>query len=1142
MNILKHLYRNSLFWLCLFLGTIALDARGAELIPNKQGLIEEGQRQFQTLLKQNEQNRVDGCTEDNVYVFSFLSNDDWSTYIKTNQQAPEFAYSYITELNNRLKQFNENPALSDYGIYVCLVSELEVRVAFDYSAFQVTAIPDIIDKYREFGDVTKDATAGQSADNIEALEAEYDALIAKIYKGVDVDLQADQNYSSYKSRTNRTLLTNTAVKVIVSDPVFGDRIEHQRRIYGGTTKGYFSDHIEDILAYEKRLHPQRGSIVFRNRVLSFLEYAEGQMDDPTKKRVTTWDDQHTILGNAVIGGQNNVDYTNAEMSQPQTYLFDYTGVYGTKAQAANDQINQLLSGTKSKTNTKVRVFVTDEQVAQSRIDAIKDLDLTDSYFDNSLVLWIHIQDNGDVQSTIRLSDDLDAELQNAISNNRFDEWVEFGLNHSGSSIGKEILDFLITAVYKTSNFLVETIRLAEIPEKYYRADSTAIYDPFLKNVMSFVNPTLLLSDVIMQPLFDAYPNLSSQGTASDVQFALFCGLWNGVIDELVGTFELISMVGYWVDDGNEKKQEVEALIKLFEEGKVIDSIKDGLVKSHTGPPCKVAHTIGKDIIAVVTLVIPYTKASALSKVRKVVNVLDALNPITHVFNAAGFVMKKAAGKVVDIVIPGLNGLNDIKIAFVEDDWLIAIEDELYGGAIPFVGAVDDIPYENLAVQVVDNSGQKKIIPSAIAMFHVNPTSKRLGRMADAATSLVDDLKNLFSLEELFESATKADIVAGKVSRLADADQLMLNGAVFSRINDLPDALKKEFFVDLAQSGMKDEAAFIGNNIAQFTEEMIDAWEVLQTISSQVGVVWKRDFPTLNKLEADLAVNSNLADYLKNNFNKFDTWNNITSEFSYLRNSVEYIEALFEFRKPFLGDLIASPHWMRRHVLFGDIEIHVYKNGQPHKKYFFPATKFLDTTPGSGGLVDKLAEIRNFLNDPSGLYTMKPAAGSKMTGVKGLKGFHAQYTGCTNCANPLDGTLNAANGQPITKGTVLGVLSDGAEIFEINYPSVKAPTADGWNYIKTSGGASPQQVIEDILNDSNKWGWQQKTNSSISTFYPQNISLAQYEEIIAAAIKDINLSSGTSAIVPVAYKGKNLDVKVMYGSTGFHSAYITGVNP
>lgn len=818
-------YRLHLMWLWLFL-IIGVQSRAGDYFPNDRVLITEGQRQFRALIEQNEKNRRDGCTENNVYVFSFLSTDDWSTYIKTYTGAPEFAAPYIVELNDRLKQFNENPALGDYGMYVCIVSELEVRVAFDYTSFNVTALPDIIDAYKRYDKGIPNAGGTFSAANFEQLRVEYQNLIQKIYKGVDDNLgSGNTNYQAYKNKNNRALFTNTAVKIIIPDKDNNDHVEKQRRLYGGTVKGYFKTHLSDILDYEQIMYKDRGQIPFRNRVLSFLEYAEGQMDDPANKQIVSYSDGNANLASAVQGNSNNVVYDNTDINNQQLYLFDYTGVFGTKSQAAQDTINQLLSGQRMANNSKCRVFITDDDVNQTWIDAINNLDLTDSYFDNTLVLWIHVNPDGSTTSTIRLSDDLNAKIKDALTYGRFDQLVQIGLNTSsgsgGPNIGKEVLNFLIEVVYVSSSFLVDVLDALTIPEKIYMVNH-ADYDPLFKKVFSFVMPVMLVSDFVMQPLFDAYPSLDALGVQlSDVQFALVCGLWNGLVDELKGTFELVSMVGYWVDE--EKKAEVEGMINVFREGKIIESIKKGLVEAHTGHPCKIAHTIGKDIVAVVFLVVPYTKGAALSKVRKVVNVLDALNPITHVFDAAGFVMKKAGGKVIDILIPELNGLNDIKIAFVEEDWLIAIEDELYDGLPSNIVAKENLPYDKTAVEVI-NGNSKEIQAAALALLTLNNGKKVIGRASDVASSTITSLKNLFNLEDLFESALHADVVAAKIALLDNATDLLVNSNLQNEIALLSKKAKYNFFEDLARAGNTKDNSWIGYDLANLNTGKFSLWK------------------------------------------------------------------------------------------------------------------------------------------------------------------------------------------------------------------------------------------------------------------------------------------------------------------------------
>lgn len=325
-----------------------------------------------------------------------------------------------------------------------------------------------------------------------------------------------------------------------------------------------------------------------------------------------------------------------------------------------------------------------------------------------------------------------------------------------------------------------------------------------------------------------------------------------------------------------------------------------------------------------------------------------------------------------------------------------------------------------------------------------------------------------------------------------------------------------------------------------------AWQEMQDMPSSIDIIWKNDPIVLGKLADDLSFNNQIGTWLKGNPDKFDTWKGISSNSSTSRHISSVIEALYDFRKPYIGDLIQQSHFAYRHIMHGDLVIQVNKNGQLFKKYFFPASKFLDSSPGSGGLVDKLVEIRTYLSDPTGNYSMRGGAtgARRMPGVERMVGFHGKYKNCSNCGFPYDGTLTTSDLKVINLDSHVGAGNiDGIGTVDIvNNPSVKSLSLDGWNYLKTSGSLSPAEVVNNIKNDPARWGYQRKTNNNSTTLYPQNLSESDYEEIIASAMARYPVGSIGNVDVTFKYGSSELTVTVNNQTNGFHSAYITDIQP
>ncbi len=810
-----------------------------DIFQNQEELIKEGQKQFLELLKFNAENERRGCPEDNIYVFSLVNSDDWSKYVKVpNTPAEEYLGETKDKLNNRLKAFNTNPEFSDFGMYLCLVTELSAKVAYNFPAASLASIKAMYERNEK---EVPGFSSAESAANIEKLEEQWDNIIKQVFDGTEQQLLGDPNFASFQPKPNRMYVTQTLVKAQIQDPEQEIR-EVKKVINSARIRGYFKQHWDEIYKYEKRMLKTRSGEHYKleNRVLSAIEYVEGGMDSNPAPSMNFKLEEQTKIKNAANQATNNT-YTSTDLANQNLFLFDFTGIYGTNSQVAVDAINTVLSGQLAKSSTKLKVFITDPAVSQTTIDMIKNINILDPAYENSLILWLNIDNDAVIETSIRVSPDLQNEINAHLDWERFNQLLQDGSYVDMALFtAKQILDIKIKVIYGISEFVRTVLQAGIIPPKYYDMTDMNQYNPILKDIMTYVNPAMAFSAVVMQPLLDEfggmYPVLLG-ANITDIQFALFCGFWNGILLELDGIFEVISMVGYFVDE--RKKAEVDQVIDVFQKTDFLDLVEkmlNGAITAHTGHPTFVAHQIGKDIIMILTIAIPVSKVGTvgkLAKVTKVINAVDKLNPLTHVFDAAGFILKKGTGKVVKIMKGGINGT---KLAELTKGRLRVFQQHLYTGAQNLIQLTEPISVP----QVVLDAGNGILEAASIVLVKADGPggpSYYFRKLADDASlaAIKNFIKGNFDFAKLFKNAEEAELIAGKIASLPSASKLydVTNfPGLKAAIDALPDDLKRTFFKDLADigesAGNSAGSIWLGKHLDDFASKptFVQAWELL----------------------------------------------------------------------------------------------------------------------------------------------------------------------------------------------------------------------------------------------------------------------------------------------------------------------------
>lgn len=357
-----------------------------------------------------------------------------------------------------------------------------------------------------------------------------------------------------------------------------------------------------------------------------------------------------------------------------------------------DKLESLMSG-KSKNwitgqahQIKGHILLTAEAEQTNRV-VYKD---NSFYVDNikeeikpdEIVFWLEYSKEGKIK------------VKQIISGSSFDENISVALKSWESSldwkqktlfekliaIGYQSVDGYFTAYYDMFDMLSTGISKVKIKPSVY--DCTASdYNKIYAEVFSYFNFTSLLQDVIIDKVKESYPEFNDilgnpDVKLSQIQFALFCGVYNGLIDVIKSVPDLAKLL---ISPLSSKgRDEVSKFIQQLSEKEIFDEdevtlacescgvgisfpkiwyfIKEGFVaKLDSSTPCSTAEFVGSIAGPIVVMCLGDEVAGAgiISRVAsttiKIFQYCDKIaDPFRYVGMSFKFV-KKASGKVFLII-------------------------------------------------------------------------------------------------------------------------------------------------------------------------------------------------------------------------------------------------------------------------------------------------------------------------------------------------------------------------------------------------------------------------------------------------------------------------------------------------------------
>ncbi len=671
-------YLNIGFWWVvlssMFLPLNALEARSIE------EMIQEGQRQLSALMEQNHQNELMGQPENNVYVFSMLSEDDWHQYITLNSGLEDMGHQLVMNINNKLKTFHAKSENSEYAMYVCYISHIPVDVRSFFPG--TTTVSQLIEDFKELD--AGDGEGQRAAASIKSASDLFSQMLYEVHKGViDTNIfnfNIDQkNYKEiFLKRPNQLLFGRTKILAkyvdISSDEYKENRKYVAKRISTQSVTGIFKEKWDELSHF--MLEMRKGRVSDANDKLKVD--IESAMDFIEKGYYN-----NSVEFNHVIDGRNkhllateaynpdNIGLSSIPNGDDlsKKYVFDFAGALANNS-SLKAELDSLFNGELKEKSSKLKFFITDDKVPSNIITWVDDIfeNLENDPEHNTILFRAHILPDGKVESNIKYHPELLKQLTPYFAIHGTQKMIEKAIDkaYEENGMGGVALYLTVRGLYQITDLFVKVLDNLQIPRRFYDVNyngKDGKYNPMFKDVLSWFSPSFF-DDEIFILLKGFGVNEQSNIGKDEIVFAFQCGVYNGLLDEMKGVGELIKMMtGYFVDDTERQKidQMIAKIKELDAKDELLSSIKDQFVEAHkTEKPTLLAHQIGKDVVGVASIFAAgvgiysaFSKGAKLSKVSKTfVNIFDKLDVVSTFLGKAGCVIARKGGQTIEFIHKG----------------------------------------------------------------------------------------------------------------------------------------------------------------------------------------------------------------------------------------------------------------------------------------------------------------------------------------------------------------------------------------------------------------------------------------------------------------------------------------------------------
>ena len=224
-----------------------------------------------------------------------------------------------------------------------------------------------------------------------------------------------------------------------------------------------------------------------------------------------------------------------------------------KELVSNSSTNKI---TDENHHIKSRILLTSEIAADNQYNVSVKTEDGKEYFyinntkqeiiSNEIIFWIEYNKEGKIRiKHIIAGDEFDQALANSLKSwdSQLD-WKQKTFFEKFLSASYSAVDNYFTSAYDLLDMLGSGIGKLKIQPSVYDCKAKD-YNSVYAEVFSYVNFISIAQDVVAEQLAGQYPNIKTilqNGTPSQVQFALFCGLYNGLIDVIKSVPDLAKLI------------------------------------------------------------------------------------------------------------------------------------------------------------------------------------------------------------------------------------------------------------------------------------------------------------------------------------------------------------------------------------------------------------------------------------------------------------------------------------------------------------------------------------------------------------------------------------------------------------------------
>jgi hypothetical protein len=229
---------------------------------------------------------------------------------------------------------------------------------------------------------------------------------------------------------------------------------------------------------------------------------------------------------------------------------------------------------------------------------------------------------------------------------------------------RAICGTLIAGTEEFAEFAGEYLSMLHIPSTVYDPENPD-YEKFYYEAYSGSSPDVFFGT----------------DETSKLEFAFTCGLINGVADEAEGLVDAFPMIALYICDENFRNQINEALENLD-----LSTIQNAIEEDFQGNQYLKAEATGRYVIAVISMVIPISKANLAAKSMSIISKVKALPAklmtfIRYVKNGGINGLKVVRGNIQKIIF--VNAFNvEIELARFTEDGVMVIDESRIISQLP----------------------------------------------------------------------------------------------------------------------------------------------------------------------------------------------------------------------------------------------------------------------------------------------------------------------------------------------------------------------------------------------------------------------------------------------------------------------------